>query len=385
LNTPRQLSNLTGEITLAGRYTPWGDILEVHGTGSFTFGYLGGMMDLASGLIYVGNGQYYDPSTGRFLSRGVNPNGTNPYVPWNPVGAIIGPLSLFSLIAVRRRGKLGKGHGYLLMLLILIVLPLSVGMACEGEGGVTPTEPVNLTATIDNGIVTSTAAVAGQTITTTAPISTPIYACNIISYAGPNDTEISATIDDLVNYIRENNQKSPDYGAVRDYLKRLMEEAGRQGLNTNHLAYIYATTHVESGWVDFQEQYDSISDFDKYEPGTILGEQLGNTQKGDGERYKGRGFIHLTGRGNYKKVSEYLNLYVYGSDGVTRLPELEQYPDRANYGPGVNGYDYITQIAVKGITDQTEVTIFTAPGQLLIGLKKGGSPQGIWAKDLLTF
>ncbi|MBN2116321.1 MAG: hypothetical protein JW730_07115 [Anaerolineales bacterium] len=175
LNTPRQLTNPAGEVTLAGRYTPWGDILEVHGAGNFTFGYLGGVMDLASGLIYVGNGQYYDPFTGRFLTRGINPNGTNPYVPWNPIGAILGPLGIFSLVATRKRGKHSKGLPYLLMLFILVVLPLSIGMACE-ESSVTPTEPVNFTVTVDNGMLTATASSGGQVIATaTAPApSTPI-------------------------------------------------------------------------------------------------------------------------------------------------------------------------------------------------------------------
>ena len=27
-------------------------------------------MDAATGLLYVGNGQYYDPATGRFLTHG---------------------------------------------------------------------------------------------------------------------------------------------------------------------------------------------------------------------------------------------------------------------------------------------------------------------------
>jgi len=42
-NTPRQLSNLSGGITLSARYTPWGDTLDTYGTGDFTFGYFGGV------------------------------------------------------------------------------------------------------------------------------------------------------------------------------------------------------------------------------------------------------------------------------------------------------------------------------------------------------
>ncbi|MDL1911587.1 hypothetical protein FBQ81_13010 [Chloroflexi bacterium CFX6] len=137
-NTPRQLTDDSGGITLTTRYTPWGDTLEIYGTGNFTFGYIGSILDTATGLLYVGNGQYYDPSTGRFLTRGVNPDSSNPYVPWNPIGAIIGPLALFSLAARRRKSK---ANPYLLMLLMLVVLPLSVGLACGGSSPATTDEP----------------------------------------------------------------------------------------------------------------------------------------------------------------------------------------------------------------------------------------------------
>jgi len=53
-NTPRQLANLTGGITLAARYTPWGDALDTYGIGNpstgsgqaFAFGYPGGVINL---------------------------------------------------------------------------------------------------------------------------------------------------------------------------------------------------------------------------------------------------------------------------------------------------------------------------------------------------
>jgi hypothetical protein len=57
-NTPRQLTDVQGEITLSARYTPWGDTLETYGTGNFSYDYLGGLLDAATGLLYVGNGQY---------------------------------------------------------------------------------------------------------------------------------------------------------------------------------------------------------------------------------------------------------------------------------------------------------------------------------------
>lgn len=75
-NTSRQLTNLNSGITLLARYTPWGDTLDAYGTGNFTFGYFGGVIDAATGFLYVGNGQYYDPETGRFLNRDAKLNNT---------------------------------------------------------------------------------------------------------------------------------------------------------------------------------------------------------------------------------------------------------------------------------------------------------------------
>jgi RHS repeat-associated protein len=84
------LTDAAGEVTYSARYTPWGDTLEASGTGNLTFGYFGGLMDAATGLLYVGDGQYYDPSTGRFLTRNSKPNSPNPYLPFDPTGAMLG-------------------------------------------------------------------------------------------------------------------------------------------------------------------------------------------------------------------------------------------------------------------------------------------------------
>ena len=46
--------------------------------------------------------------------------------------------------------------------------------------------------------------------------------------------------------------------------------------------------------------------FNKYNAGTTIGRRLGNTQPGDGYKFRGRGYVQITGRANYQKMSQLL-------------------------------------------------------------------------------
>jgi putative chitinase len=52
---------------------------------------------------------------------------------------------------------------------------------------------------------------------------------------------------------------------------------------------------------------------------------LGNTQSGDGPRFKGRGLIQITGRANYERCS----LALFGDERLLQFPELLEDPTNA--------------------------------------------------------
>jgi predicted chitinase len=59
-----------------------------------------------------------------------------------------------------------------------------------------------------------------------------------------------------------------------------------------------------------------------YGSGTKLGQQMGNTEPGDGFKYRGRGFIQLTGKNNYAAASK----AIYGDDRLVKNPDLVNDP-----------------------------------------------------------
>ena len=101
---------------------------------------------------------------------------------------------------------------------------------------------------------------------------------------------------------------------VAPHLNRAMAEAGIDS-PPRKAAFIAQLAH-ESGGFQYSEEIASGSAYEGRS-------DLGNTQPGDGKRFKGRGFIQLTGRANYAAAGEALGL------DLINKPELAAKPENA--------------------------------------------------------
>ena len=92
------------------------------------------------------------------------------------------------------------------------------------------------------------------------------------------------------------------------------------------VAYMLATIKHECDdtWQPVVEK-GPLSYFDQYNAGTDKGMRLGNTQPGDGFRFRGRGYVQITGRVNYLKLGQALNL----ANGLIDNPDKALEPQTA--------------------------------------------------------
>ena len=97
--------------------------------------------------------------------------------------------------------------------------------------------------------------------------------------------------------------------------------AATAGLHITHRAYLMATAkHETANTMQPITEYGGRKYFDKYDTGK-LAKALGNTPEadGDGFKYRGRGYVQITGRANYAKF------------GIASEPDKALDPELAAY------------------------------------------------------
>lgn len=96
--------------------------------------------------------------------------------------------------------------------------------------------------------------------------------------------------------------------------------------NPKWIAYMLATVWHETAFTFYPiDEYGSNEYFEKrYGYQTKVGRNLGNLHPNDGAKYHGRGYVQLTGRYNYTKVGQLLQL------DLTAEPDLVKHPKIAH-------------------------------------------------------
>ena len=108
------------------------------------------------------------------------------------------------------------------------------------------------------------------------------------------------------------------------YLQPLNDAMAAYGINSlaRASAFIAQIAH-ESGEFQFmQELWGPTAAQKGYEPPSNLARRLGNTVKGDGFRFKGRGPIQITGRSNYQKYGTLLGIDLISEPERAATPEV---------------------------------------------------------------
>ena len=98
----------------------------------------------------------------------------------------------------------------------------------------------------------------------------------------------------------------------------LIQEAKKQGASNNQIAYILGTAKHESDNFKTMSEYASGNGYEGRQ-------DLGNTQAGDGAKYKGSGYVQITGRNNYAKYGQLTGLDLINNPSLAQDPKTSAF------------------------------------------------------------
>jgi len=149
--------------------------------------------------------------------------------------------------------------------------------------------------------------------------------------------------------------------AKRDAYLPFIQQAMEEFAITSYLreaAFLAQLAH-ESGELRYMEEIASGAAYEGRK-------DLGNTQPGDGKRYKGRGPIQLTGRANYQRYGDLLGLDLVNNPTMAATKEVG-FRIAGQYWK-LNG---LNELADKGLQ--------------IVTIKRKGQTQQVPAFDAITF
>ena len=175
------------------------------------------------------------------------------------------------------------------------------------------------------------------------------------------------------NYVADNQLKDLGwYGVNEKMVKQLNDAISKYDINTyERICHFLGQCKHESDRGRGLIEYGSKSYFDQYEPGTPKGNDVGNIYAGDGYKFRGSGYIHLTGRYNYQQFANHINdqNVMLGAEYVAE-----------HYGWETAGWFWDTKNINSKITDVSNSTIEKVTKKINPGLN-GLSERKTFTKD----
>lgn len=153
-----------------------------------------------------------------------------------------------------------------------------------------------------------------------------------LTYKAFHDPGNIKSMDQIEQELNANKIKADPY-EVRKMMKLLNTEIGKAlvgqaraaGMKGRQLSQFLAQCAHETLNFQHMEELGNEKYFNRYdiEHNPKKAKELGNVKPGDGYKYRGRGFIQLTGRDNYAKAGKAIGL------PLEEQPELVERPDVA--------------------------------------------------------